>query len=303
MTDRRPSLPAARDVRRSFDAAAKRYDENAYLQREIADRLFDRLDYIKITPTRIAELGCGTGYATRKLNLRFPDSQVHALDLALGMCVYARQEQPKLALLSRLWGQRAATNFVCATAEQLPFADESVDLILSNLTLQWCDVEIVARETARVLKPGGLVMFTTFGPDTLRELRAAFRAVDDKPHVNTFVDMHDIGDMLLGAGFADPVMDQEAITVTYSELKTLLNELKAIGAHNVLPTRGTGLMGKGRWQALLAAYERFRTNGKLPATYEVVYGHAWKPTVSKRKTIDGQQTIPLRDFKRMVTPS
>jgi malonyl-CoA O-methyltransferase len=295
-------MPAARDVRRSFDAAAMRYDENAYLQREIADRLFDRLDYIKITPTRILELGCGTGYATKKIPARFPESHVYALDLASAMCQYAFQQQPKLGLLSRIRGQRPSTSFVCGNAEQLPLADESVDLILSNLTLQWCDVEVVARETARVLKPGGLVMFTTFGPDTLRELRAAFRAVDDKPHVNTFVDMHDIGDMLVGAGFADPVMDQETITITYSELKTLLNELKAIGAHNVLPARGMGLMGKGRWQALLAAYERFRTNGKLPATYEVVYGHAWKPAVSKRKTIDGQQTIPLGEFKRMVTP-
>jgi len=154
-----------------------------------------------------------------------------------------------------------------------------------------------------VLKPGGLVMFTTFGPDTLCELRAAFRAVDDKPHVNTFVDMHDIGDMLLATGFADPVMDQEVITITYSELKTMLRELKGIGAHNVLPDRDGGLMGKGRWQALLAAYERYRVNGKLPATYEVVYGHAWKPALAKRRTIDGQQAIPLGEFKRMVKPT
>jgi malonyl-CoA O-methyltransferase len=301
-TPRRPTLPAARDVRRSFDAAAKSYDEHAFLQREIADRLFDRLDYIKIAPTRVLELGCGTGYATGKIALRFPEAHVHALDLAFGMCAYALEQQPKVTLLSRVLGRRSPMSFICANAEQLPLADESVDLILSNLTLQWCDVEIVAREASRVLKPGGLVMFTTFGPDTLRELRAAFRAVDDKPHVNTFVDMHDIGDMLLAAGFADPVMDQEALTITYSELKTLLRELKGIGAHNVLPSRESGLMGRGRWQALVSAYDAFRINGKLPATYEVVYGHAWKPAVSKRRTIDGQQAIPLGEFKRMVSP-
>jgi malonyl-CoA O-methyltransferase len=148
-------------------------------------------------------------------------------------------------------------------------------------------------------------MFTTFGPDTLKELRIAFKAVDDKPHVNTFVDMHDIGDIMVAAGFADPVMDQEIVTITYSELKTLLRELKGIGAHNVLPDRQTGLMGKQQWRTLLEAYERFRRSedGKLPTTYEVVYGHAWKPAISKRKTVDGQQVIGLGDFKRMLQKS
>ena len=146
-------------------------------------------------------------------------------------------------------------------------------------------------------------MFTTFGPDTLKELRAAFKAIDDSPHVNTFPDMHDIGDILVHAGFADPVMDQETITLTYDELKPLLRELKGIGAHNVLPGRSTGLMGRQRWQRMVDAYERFRKDGRLPATYEVVYGHAWKPEFGKRKTIDGQQQIDLAEFKRMVMKS
>ena len=134
-----------------------------------------------------------------------------------------------------------------------------------------------------------------------RSLRAAFRAVDDKPHVNRFVDMHDIGDILVGAGFADPVMDQEIVTLTYAELKPLLKELKGIGAHNVLNDRSTGLTGRAGWARMVAAYENFRIDDRLPATYEVVYGHAWKPEFSKRKTIDGQQTIDLTDFKRMVS--
>jgi len=297
------ALPAAREVRRSFDRAAHSYDENAFLQREIADRLFERLDYIKLSPQRVLELGCGTGYATTKLRARFAEADLLALDLAPAMCAFARQKLPAQPLLKRLFATAARTDFICADAEAIPLATESVELIVSNLTLQWCDVEHVARETARVLKPEGLFMFTSFGPDTLKELRSAFRAIDDKPHVNTFVDMHDVGDMLLAAGFADPVMDQEVITITYTELKTLLRELKGIGAHNVLPDRDDGLMGRGRWRELVAAYDRFRRDGKIPATYEVVYGHAWKPAFSKRKTIDGQQTITLGEFKRMVMPT
>jgi malonyl-CoA O-methyltransferase len=293
-------LPAKRDVRRSFDAAVDSYNDNAFLQREIADRLFDRLDYIKLAPAHVLELGCGTGYFTKKLRARYPDAALTAIDLAIGMCRFARREMPQTPLWTRLFKALPSSRFVCADAQALPFADESVDLIVSNLTLQWCDPEIVARECARLLKPGGLVMFTTFGPDTLKELRAAFSAVDAHQHVNRFVDMHDIGDMLASAGLADPVMDQEVITITYTELKTLLRELKGIGAHNVMPDRPQGLMGKARWQRLLAAYEAFRRDDVLPATYEVVYGHAWKPSIVKQRNIDGQQAISLGEFKRMV---
>ncbi|MFO0323782.1 MAG: malonyl-ACP O-methyltransferase BioC [Burkholderiales bacterium] len=298
-------LPKKADVRRSFDYAAHTYDEHAFLQREIADRLFERLDYIKLAPKHVLELGCGTGYATRKLRARYPEAALTAVDLAPEMCRVAAAQMPKAPLLARMFKSAPTTEWLCADAEKLPMADESVDLIVSNLTLQWCDPEAVARECARVLRPEGLVMFTTFGPDTLKELRTAFRAVDDKPHVNTFVDMHDIGDMLVAAGFADPVMDQEVVTITYSELKTLMRELKGIGAHNVLPDRQSGLMGKQRWAALVNAYERFRRaeDGKLPTTYEVVYGHAWKPAFTKRKTVDGQQVIGLGEFKRMVQKS
>jgi malonyl-CoA O-methyltransferase len=158
----------------------------------------------------------------------------------------------------------------------------------------------VAAEVFGVLKANGLFMFTTFGPDTLKELRKAFRAIDDKPHVNQFVDMHDLGDILLNAGFADPVMDQEVVTLTYPSLMPLLKELKGIGAHNVLEGRGHGLMGRARWLKMVAAYEAFRRDDRLPATYEVVYGHAWKPAAPKRKTIDGAQAIDLHEFKRMV---
>lgn len=293
-------LPAKRAVRQSFAASAVTYDEHAFLQREVGDRLFERLDYVKVAPRRILDIGSGTGYATEKLLARYPDAGVVALDIAHDMLNVARRKSASPSLLRRLIGRHDRRQFVCADAESLPFADESFDLALSNLALQWTDPERVARDVLRGLSPGGLFMFTTFGPDTLKELRAAFKAVDDQPHVNSFIDMHDIGDILVHAGFADPVMDQEIVTLTYSELKPLLRELKGIGAHNVLPGRAAGLMGKQRWQRMVAAYERFRKDERLPATYEVVYGHAWKPAVSTRKTVDGAQAIGINEFKRMV---
>ena len=295
-----PPKPA---VRRSFGDAAKSYDGNAFLQREIADRLFERLDYIKMTPTNVLDIGCGTGYATAKLRERYADADIIGLDLAPPMLATARAQAKTASWLKRLTGRAPALSWLCADAEALPLKTESIDLALSNLTLQWCDPEQVAKEVARVLTPNGLFMFTTLGPDTLKELRAAFRAVDDKPHVNKFVDMHDIGDILVHSGFADPVMDQEIITLTYAELKPLLKELKGIGAHNVQSGRSTGLMGRDRWQRMVTAYEAFRKNERLPATYEVVYGHAWKPEFMKRKTIDGQQTIDINEFKRMIGKS
>ncbi len=293
-------LPAKRAVRQSFGASASTYDEHAFLQREIGERLFERMQYIKLVPERVLDIGSGTGYATQKLRERYRDAALIALDLAPDMLQIARSKVASTSLVKRLFGKQHDREYLCADAEALPLASESIDLALSNLALQWCDPEKVAKEASRVLKPQGLFMFTTFGPDTLKELRAAFKAIDDAPHVNTFPDMHDIGDILVHAGFADPVMDQETVTLTYTDLKPLLRELKGIGAHNVLPGRATGLMGKQRWQRMVDAYESFRKDGRLPATYEVVYGHAWKPEFGKRKTIDGQQQIDLAEFKRMV---
>ena len=298
-----PNLPTKSHVRRSFGAAAGSYDDHAFLQREIANRLFERLDYIKLSPNLVLDLGSGTGYTTQKLRERYPKSDIVALDLAAPMLQFARAKLPQTPLLARILGyfsRQPTTEFVCADAESMPLVNENFNLAISSLTLQWCDPERVAKEVLRILKPGGLFMFTTFGPDTLTELRHAFRSVDDKPHVNDFVDMHDIGDILVQAGFADPVMDQETITLTYGDLKTMLHELKGIGAHNMLPGRETGLMGKSRWLKLQAAYEKLRTENRLPASYEVVYGHAWKPEFSQQKTVDGEQAIGLAEFKRMV---
>lgn len=303
MSTEQISFPPKPAVRRSFGNAAKSYDGNAFLQREIADRLFERLEYIKLQPLTALDVGCGTGYATAKLRERFAAANIIGLDMAPQMLDAARTRAKSAPWFKRITGRAPALTWLCSDAEVLPFKNETIDLVISNLTLQWCDPERVAKEVARVLKPNGLFMFTTLGPDTLKELRVAFRAIDDKPHVNKFVDMHDVGDILVHSGFADPVMDQEIVTLTYTELKPLLKELKGIGAHNVLSGRSKGLMGRERWQCMVTAYEAFRKNGRLPATYEVVYGHAWKPEFMKRKTIDGQQTIDIHEFKRMVGQS
>lgn len=287
-----PQLPERLAVRRSFDRAAATYDAAAALQREIADRLLERLDYIRLGPKRILDLGSGTGYATAPLQTRYAEAHLVSLDLAPAMLAHAR------AAAQPSWPSRVLQLFsptrlawLCADGEALPLANESIDLVFSNLALQWCDPVRIFAEAARVLRPGGLLMFSTFGPDTLKELRGAFAAVDGSPHVNQFVDMHDLGDQMVRARFADPVMDMEHLTVTYAELSGLLRELKDIGAHNVLPGRERGLMGKSRWARLTAAYEPYRQDGRLPATYEVVYGHAWKPASSPAKPGDGRQII------------
>ncbi|MDA8382544.1 MAG: malonyl-ACP O-methyltransferase BioC [Betaproteobacteria bacterium] len=261
-------------VRRAFDAAAAGYDQVAVLQREVATRLLERLNYLAHEPRLILDAGAGTGFGTRALAARYGEATVVALDLAPRMLEAARAGQAWWRRMPRLWPARQA--FVCADIEQLPLKAAAGDMIWSSLALQWCNsLEQAFSEFRRVLSPSGLLVFSTFGPDTLRELREAFAGIDGYTHVNRFMDMHDIGDLLVGTGFATPVVEMETITLTYPDLKACLQDLKAMGAHNVTQGRPQGFMGKGRWRALEAAYERFRREGRLPATFEVVYGHAW----------------------------
>jgi malonyl-CoA O-methyltransferase len=193
-------------------------------------------------------------------------------------------------MVDRSVSPAATCAFVCGDTTRLPLAPGSVDLVWSNLVLQWMDEPSAAfAELLRALRVGGLLMFTTFGPDTLKELRAAFAGIDTATHVSRFVDMHDLGDALVEAGFADPVMDMETITLTYADAQSMMRELKALGAHNATVGRPRGLMGRERFQRVMTALERFRREGKLPATYEVVYGHAWKP--EPRFTDDGRAIV------------
>ncbi len=286
-----------RAIRAAFERAAPHYEQAAQLQQEVARRLDERLEVMKIAPALILDAGCGTGFGVPLLRARYPEARLIGLDLALAMLKQTRarhgQARGWRAWLSRLTPHASPLTLVCGDIERLPLARDSVDLVWSNLTLQWVgDLPATLREVHRVIRPGGLFAFSTFGPDTLKELRQAFAGIDGYAHVNRFIDMHDIGDMLVYAGFAHPVMEMEMITLTYADLRTMLRELKAIGADTVLEGRRPGLMGRQMWQRLSDNYERLRRDGRLPATFEVIYGHAWAGR--KDKLEDGRQVIELK---------
>jgi malonyl-CoA O-methyltransferase len=274
-----------RRVRRSFAHAAPSYDAAAVLQARVRDELLQRLDVVRLEPAVVLDLGAGTGHASLALKRRFRSSQVVALDLAEGMLREAGRRQTLLRRFRR----------VCGHAAQLPLRDASVDLVFSNLMLQWCtDPDAVFRECRRVLRPGGLLTFTTFGPDTLVELRRAWAAADGHTHVNRFIDMHDLGDALLRAGLVEPVMDVERYTLAYAEVRDLMRDLKAIGAHNANAGRPRGLTGKGALARMTAAYEAMRQDDRLPATHEVVFGQAWVPVGTPRAArVPGEVRVPV----------
>jgi len=258
-------------VRHNFNRAAERYDAAAVLQREVVNRLLERLDYVRVDPQTIVDVGAGTGYIAAGLAGRYQQARIVEMDLSINMLQQGLKKIP--------WYRRPFMNkcLLCGDAEQLPLASDSVDLVISSLTIQWCnDLQQTFAEFRRVLKPGGLLMFTTFGPDTLQELRQSWASVDQQGHVSPFLDMHDIGDSLLGVGLAEPVMDVEHFTLTYPHVSALVRDLKDIGATNSLMQRQRGLTGKQAYQSMVQAYEKLRVNGLLPASYEVVYGHAWK---------------------------
>ena len=260
-------------VRASFNRAAQHYDKAAVLQREVGNNMLERLDDIRMQPATILDVGAGTGFCATALSERYPKANIILLDLAPAMLQHARQ---KRNWREKLFSRRQS--YLCADAETLPLADNSVDMLFSNLTLQWCeDLAGTFAEFQRVLKPDGMLLFSSFGPDTLKELRHSWHSVDANVHVHRFLDMHDVGDALLYSGFADPVMDVERYTLTYPDVYQLMRELKALGAHNAAYHRPHALTGRNKLKAMIGAYEQYRANGVLPASYEVVFGHAWAP--------------------------
>lgn len=283
-----------RAVRRAFERAAPTYDRSAFLQREVARRLDEHLDEMKVAPRLILDAGCGTGLGVPLLRARYPGAGILALDLAHGMAAAAlRQHGGHAGWRGWFSRSRASTlSALCADLEYLPLKRDSLDMVWSSLTVQWVDLPRAFAEVRRVLKPGGLFLFATLGPDTLRELRAASADLDGHGHVNRFIDMHDVGDALVQAGFAHPVMEMEHITLTYADLRGLLDDIRGIGGQTVLEGRRGGLMGRQAWARLADNYEAFRREGRLPATYEIVYGHAWAG--SAEKLADGRQVIRFR---------
>ncbi|CAK0758317.1 Malonyl-(acyl-carrier protein) O-methyltransferase [Gammaproteobacteria bacterium] len=307
-----PFLPDKDKVRSSFERVATHYDEAAVLQREVGIRLLERLSEVRLAPSRVLDVGAGTGSGTVALAQRYPQALVVAADIAPAMLRQARRRALGWAATAIEWssgswlgqglswalGRRHGHRFVCADAETLPFAAECADLVYSNLTLQWClDLDQTFTELRRVLRPEGLLVFTTFGPDTLRELRTAWQTVDGYSHVNAFIDMHDIGDALRRTGFGGIVMDVEHITLTYPDVVGLMRDLKTIGAHNVTHGRPRGLTGRKRLKQLTTAYETFRRNDRLPATYEVIYGHAWAIT-ARPPRLATEAVVSLAQLRR-----
>jgi malonyl-CoA O-methyltransferase len=235
------------------------------------------------------DLGCGTGTDFAALAQRYPDARMIGCDFAPAMLQRARARVPWLRRVLPGLSHRTP-QLVCADAEHLPLRTASIGLVWSNEMLHGFDDPLpTLREVQRVLEVGGLFMFSSLGPDTLMELRRAFAAVDAAAHVHGFIDMHDLGDMLMASGFAEPVMDMETITLTYDDLPALTRDLRHSGAANVVAGRRRGLTGRGVWQGVRAGYEALRRDGRLPATFEVVYGHAWK--AQPKTTADGRAIV------------
>lgn len=256
------------------------------LHREVGRRLVERLDYIRLQPEAMLDLGCATGVNTEALRKRYPGARYVAMDLAVPVVAQAR----------RRGGRWRRAPGVCGGLEQLPFRNDSFDLVFSSLAFHRVpDLAATARELQRILRPDGVLMFATFGPDTLDELRRAWQAVDTAPHVHGFVDMHDIGDALVNARLAEPVMDMEHFTLTYSDVPALVGDLDALGLRNALAGRHRGLTTPRRWRAMEAAYESRRdADGRLPATWEVAYGHAWGTDAQTQMKADsGEVRVPL----------
>jgi malonyl-CoA O-methyltransferase len=278
-------------ARQSFDRAVATYDEHAALQRLVVDNMIDSLDIIRIAPKIILDVGAGTGYGARVLERLYPRARTVLLDSSTSMLAYAKSKDTR-------W--RSRQRYLCADAESLPVASASVDFVFSSLTFQWCnDLDSVFSECRRVLKPEGLLLFSSLGPDTLRELRDAWSAVDHAPHINQFIDMHDVGDAMIRAGFASPVLECEITTVNYDDVFGLVRDLRGIGAVNSLRGRRRGLSSRTEIKQMSKQYEEQRRDGKLPATYEVVYGHAWRPMTGDRVQ-DGSTvaTFPFADIQR-----
>lgn len=283
-------------ARTSFGRAANTYDAAAILQKQVREEMLNRLDLVKLTPHTILDAGCGTGAASHALQKRFVKSQVISLDFALPMLQKTRIGSDTTGLMHQIKRMLSGVkhNLVCADIESLPLASKSVDLVWSNLAIQWCnDLDAALLEFYRVMQPEGLLMFSTFGPDTLKELRVATGRQDGMTSVSRFIDMHDIGDALVRAGFSAPVLDVERFTLTYDDVKSVMRDLKSIGAHNATDGRARGLLGRGFLQKLESNYEQYRTDGKLPATFEVVYGHAWRGQ-EKARFDDGVSPITFK---------
>jgi len=281
-------LVDARLVRRAFDRSAATFDASAAVHSEIRTRLLERLDVVRLQPQTILDLGAGTGHGSRALQERYSRALVVALDLSRQMLVQARRQQRWLRPFARVVGD----------AHRLPFHDAAVDMVFSNLMLQWSsDPDALFAEARRVMRPEGLITFATLGPDSLKEIRGAWSQVDHHTHVHRFIDMHDLGDALIRAGFAEPVMDAERLTITYADSQSLFSELRSTGSVNLSLGRRRGLLGRSSAETFRTAHAQTREDGRWPLTLEVVYGHAWTAQPRRRQP-KGESVVPFGQIGR-----
>jgi malonyl-CoA O-methyltransferase len=276
-----------------------------FIYREIASRMFERLQLVKLSPTLIIDAGSGRGADLALLKNNYAHARLIGIDASHAQLMQAKRDQLANAqFMQRLfsWMTRQGAgddvaDLICGDFCRLPISDQCAELVWSNMALHWhSEPDQVFKEWRRVLRTHGLLMFSCFGPDSLKEIRHAFDGVDQSPHTLPFVDMHDFGDMLVNAGFATPVMDMEVITLTYTSVEQLLNEVRAIGG-NPLQTQRQGLMGKHSWRQVCAKLEKMRNaEGRIPLTLEIIYGHAFKP--EPKRTNPGESIIKFDRLKK-----
>ncbi|MFC4933499.1 methyltransferase domain-containing protein [Massilia sp. GCM10023247] len=294
------SAPIDQQRVRALFAEPARVARSDFLRREIAERMHERLSLVKIVPQRVLDAGCGGGADLATLQKSYPAAQIVGLDASSAMLAAAKTPAPAMRslnqMLSRLMPAKAGVDLLCGDFGRLPFGPNSIDLVWSNLALHWHpQPDRVFAEWRRVLRVDGLLMFSNFGPDTFKELRAAFAQIDESPHTLPFVDMHDFGDQLVEAGFSTPVMDAERITVTYATVEALLADVRAIGG-NPLSTRRRGLIGRAAWQRMVDALEAGRgADGKIGLSFEVIYGHAFRPV--PKTTAAGESIVRFQPRK------
>ncbi|HEX5047516.1 MAG TPA: methyltransferase domain-containing protein [Gammaproteobacteria bacterium] len=280
------ALPEKRAARRGFDAAAATFDDARFVHDETRARLLARLDLVRLAPRTVVDLGCATGRGARALAERYPGARVVAVDSSARMLRAAR-------------GPDAPFEAIGGDAEQLPLRDGAAQLVLANLTLPWCDPRALFAQAARVLAPGGLLLFATLGPDSLQEVRRAWSGIDAQIHVHAAVDMHDLGDLALAAGLAEPVIDVDRLEVTYARLDDLIRDLRACGAMNVAAGRRRGLTGGNRWRAFERRLHEQRRDGRFAVTMELVLGQAWGAgAASKRGGAPGEVAVPVERIRR-----
>jgi malonyl-CoA O-methyltransferase len=280
------ALPEPRAARRAFDRAAASFDSASFVHDETRGRLLERLELIRLEPRVAVDLGCATGQSAAALAARFPRAHVLALDSSRRMLSAA--------------GMRCAgaCTGIAADAMRLPLRDGAVDLLFANLVLPWTRPDVALGEAARVLTAGGVFMFATLGPDTLGEVRRAFAAVDTKLHVHAAFDLHDLGDLCMAAGLAEPVLDVDRLRVTYGSVTNLLRDLRSVGAVSLAGGRRRTFTGARRWRAFEAALAR-DVDGRFEVTVELILGQAWgQGPPRSRRSASGEVTVPLESVRR-----